>query len=70
MPRWHPNPSDDTSAYVTIRFADGTVEVTGMLNMIAMGDIRSGAWLSARRESQRASELVAIAQAEPLNTTF
>jgi hypothetical protein len=32
-----PNPSDSTYAYVTIRFADGTVEDAGMLNMIAMG---------------------------------
>jgi hypothetical protein len=32
-----PNPSDSTYAYVTIRFANGTVEDAGMLNMIAMG---------------------------------
>lgn len=31
-----PNPSDSTYVDVTIRFADGTVEHTGMLNMIAM----------------------------------
>lgn len=32
-----PNPNDSTYVDVTIRFADGTVERAGMLNMIAMG---------------------------------
>lgn len=32
-----PNPSDSTDVEVTIKFADGTVEDTGMMNMIAMG---------------------------------
>jgi hypothetical protein len=32
-----PNPVDSTYAFVTIRYANGVVEQTGMLNMIAMG---------------------------------
>jgi len=32
-----PNPSDSTYLYLTVRFADGTIEHTGMLNMVAMG---------------------------------
>jgi len=32
-----PNPSDDTFYGVTITYADGTMESTSMLNMIAMG---------------------------------
>jgi hypothetical protein len=33
----HPSPVDTTFALVTIKYADGTEERTGMLNMIAMG---------------------------------
>jgi hypothetical protein len=32
-----PNPSDPTDVNVTITFADGATESTGMMNMIAMG---------------------------------